>query len=323
MVSVVEAGGSGANMVVRRKVTAMVDDVRGALTTLLRQRPARALLLSDAMMPTWRYEGRYQEALAWNDQALAANPELSAQRCRNLFQQAYTLIDIGLLDEAVTYRQQAEAIADLVGSDELRRQTLIVRANCHFLAGDFESGLRFSQEALQAFESEGEEDRLAVARNQTAMTLLSMGRLREGANLARQALESQPRATPNRMATLDTLAQAHALLGELDQARRCWLEAVESGLEIGWKNGIPFCLFGLALVAGLEGDKEAALRFHFAGERLNAEFNIRYVDPIAAPEAELINRLSNEVGLEVVERLRSESQAQEPDLLLRSLIPAG
>jgi predicted ATPase/DNA-binding CsgD family transcriptional regulator len=323
MVSVVEAGGSGANAVLRGKVTAMVDDVRAALTILLRERPQQALLLSDLMMPTWRYEGRYQEALAWNDQALTANPEPSAQRCRNLFQQAYTLIDIGLLDEAVTHSQQAEAIADSVGNEELRRQTLIVRANCHFLAGDFQSGLRFSQEALDAFEREGDEDRLAVARNQTAMTLLSMGRLPEGANLARQALESQPRATPNRMATLDTLAQAHALLGELDLARRCWLEAVESGVEIGWKNGIPFCLFGLALVAGLEGDKEAALRFHFAAERLNAEFNIRYVDPIAIPEAELMARLTEEVGLEVVERLRSESQAEEPDTLLRSLMPAG
>jgi predicted ATPase/DNA-binding CsgD family transcriptional regulator len=323
MVSVVEAGGSGASAATRRKVTAMVDDVRAALTILLRERPERALLLSDAMMPTWRYEGRYQECLAWNDQTLAANPEPSSQRCRNLLQQAYTLIDVGRLEEAVSYLHQGEAIADSDGNEELRRQTLIVRANCHFLAGDFQPGLLLSQEALQAFEREGDEDRLAVARNQTAMTLLSMGRLREGASLARQALQSQLRATPNRMATLDTLAQAHALLGDLDQARQCWLEAVESGLEIGWKNGLPFCLFGLALVAGLEGDKESALRFHFAGERLNAEFNIRYVDPIARPEAELMIRLKEETGQEVAERLRSESEAQEPDMLLRSLIPAG
>jgi hypothetical protein len=161
-----------------------------------------------------------------------------------------------------------------------------------------------------------------VARNHTAITLLSVGRLREGAELAQLAIESQGRATPSRMATLDTLAQAHVLLGEFDKARQCWLEAVQSGLEIAWKNGIPFCLFGLAFVAGLEGHKETALRFHFAGERLNADFNIRYTDPITAPEAELISRLSKEVGLEVVERLRTESQAQEPDILLRSLMPA-
>jgi predicted ATPase/DNA-binding CsgD family transcriptional regulator len=323
MVSVVEASGPDGDPAVRRKVTAMVDDVRGALTTLLRVRPVRALVLSDAMMPTWRHEGRYEEGLAWNDQALAANSEPSAQRCRSLFQQALTLIDLGRSNDALKVLHQAEAIADLQGSEELRQATLLVRGNCHFLAGDLQSALRLGQEAIDWYEKQGDEGRLGSARNGTAITLLSMGRLREGANLSQQAIRSQQRATPNRMASLDTLAQAHALLGDLDQARQCWLEAVESGLEIGWKNGIPFCLFGLALVAGLEGDKEAALRFHFAAERLNAEFNIRYVDPIATPEADLIARLTDEVGAEVVERLRSESQAQEPDTLLRSLIPAG
>src|SRR4029077_17461810 len=96
----------------RLKVTAMVDDVRAALTTLLRVRPDRALLLSYAMIPTWRYDGRYEEGLAWNDQALSANPEPPVQRCRNLFQQAFTLIDIGRTDEGVTRLREAEVIAD-------------------------------------------------------------------------------------------------------------------------------------------------------------------------------------------------------------------
>jgi hypothetical protein len=176
---------------------------------------------------------------------------------------------------------------------------------------------------MDVYERQGDRDKLAIARNTTALALLSMGRLREGANLAQVSLHAQSHATPHRMATLDTVAQAHVLLGELDQARQCWIEALEKGFEIGWKNGLPFCLFGLALVAGLEGDKEAALRFHFAAERLNAEFNITYGDPIAKPEADLMARLADEVGLEVVERLRSESQAQEPDTLLRSLMAAG
>jgi len=323
MVSVVEASGPDGDLAVRRKVTAMVDDVRGALTTLLPVRPVRALVLSDAMLPTWRHEGRYEEGLAWNDQALAVNPEPSAHRCRSLFQQALTLIDLGRSNDALKALHQAEAIADLQGSEELRQKTLLVRGNCHFLAGDLQSALRLGEEAIDWYEKQGDESRLASARNGTAITLLSLGRLREGANLSQRAIGSQRRATPNRMASLDTLAQAYALLGDLDQARQCWLEAVESGLEIGWKNGIPFCLFGLALVAGIEGDKEVALRFHFAAERLNAEFNIRYVDPIAIPEADLMARLADEVGLEVVERLRSESQAEEPDTLLRSLMPAG
>ena len=322
MVTVVEGAGSAGNATARRKVTVMVDDVRAALTTLLRVRPERALVLSDSMMPTWRYEGRYEEGLAWNDRALLANPEPSVQRCRNLFQQAFTLIDIGRTDEGVSRLREAEVIADSPGNEELWRQTLIVRAQCYFISGDFDSGLRFGEAAMNEFERNRDHNRLAAARNTMALALLSVGRLREGANLAELSLDSQEPATPNRMATLDTVAQAHVLLGELDQARQCWLEALETGFEIGWKNGLPFCLFGLALVAGLEGRKEAALRFHFAGERLNADVNIRYTDPIAAPEAELMTRLTDEVGQEVVERLRAESQAKEPDTLLRSLMPA-
>jgi tetratricopeptide (TPR) repeat protein len=214
-------------------------------------------------------------------------------------------------------------IADSPGNEELWRQTLIVRAQCYFISGDFDSGLRFGEAAMDEFERNGDQDRLAAARNTTALALISIGRLREGANLAQRSLDLQVRDTPNHMATLDTMAQAHVFLGELDQARQCWLEALRKGFDIGWKNGLPFCLFGLALVAGLEGRKEAALRFHFAGERLNAEVNIRYADPIAAPEAELMARLAEEVGQEVVERLRAESQAEEPDSLLRSLMPAG
>jgi predicted ATPase len=324
IVAVVAAGGPAGDGVARRKVTAMADDVRAALTTLLRVRPERALWLSDAMIPTWRYDGRYEEGLAWNDQALLANPEPSVQRCRNLFQQAFTLIDINRTDEGVSRLREAEVIADSLGNQELWRQTLIVRAQCYFISGDFDSGLRLGEAAMDEFERQGDQDGLAAARNTTALALLSMGRLREGANLAQRSLDYyQDRATPQRMATLDTVAQAHVLLGELDQARQCWLEALEKGLEIGWKNGLPFCLFGLALVSGLEGKKEAALRFHFAGERLNADVNIRYADPIAAPEAELMIRLTNEVGQEVAERLRAESHAQEPDTLLRSLIPAA
>ena len=323
MATVVEHGGRGGDAGQRRKLTDMVDDVRAALATLLSAHPERALSLSAAMMPTWRYDGRYEEGLAWNEHTLAANPEPSPQRCHNLFQQGFTLIDLGRSNEALNWLREAAEIADSPGNEELRRQTLIVRANCCSLVGDFESGLRLGQEAIDESERLGDQEGVAVALNLTAITLLWMRRLREGANLARRALESQRRDTPNRMATLETKAQAHALLGELDEARQCWLEAVERGLEIGWKNGVPFCVFGLALVAGLEGDKEGALRLHLVAERLNADLNIKYVDPIAVPEAELMARLTNEVGQEVVERLRFEIDGLDPDMLLRSVKPAG
>jgi hypothetical protein len=108
---------------------------------------------------------------------------------------------------------------------------------------------------------------------------------------------------------LDTQAQAHVLMGELDEARKCWLEAVECWVDTGWE--LSGYLFGLALVAGLEGEKEAALRLHFAAERMLADLNLTYPDPIAVQERELLAGLAEEVGQEVADRLRSESAGLE------------
>jgi tetratricopeptide (TPR) repeat protein len=301
----------------------MVADIRAALGTMLRMDPQRALRMSAAMMPIWRFDGRYQEGLAWNELALAAAPEPSPQRCRNLFQQAFSLVELGRWDDARKWLREAEAIADLPGNEDLWRQTLIVRANYQLMAGDAASGLQLGLQAIQEFDRPGEEDRLAVSLNHTALSLLALGRFHEGKSHAERALALQPRATTNRMATLDTLAQAHVLLGELQSARECWQEAVQRGVDIGWKNGIPFCLFGLALVAGREGDPESALRLHFVAERLNVDLNINYYDPIAAPESELISQLRAQIEPAVVERIRSESGELAPETLLQLVRPTS
>jgi predicted ATPase/DNA-binding CsgD family transcriptional regulator len=295
----------------QRKLTAMVDDVRATFGTLLASRPAVALDLSADLMPVWRYDCRYEEGLIWNERALAANPAPTAQRCRSLFQQAFTLIELGRFEEAQVWLREAEMIADESENTELRHGTLIVRANCHALRGDFASGLRLGEEAIELFAAEGNPDALGRALNHSALCLLALGGLREGKAYAERARDLQQRPTPSRMATLDTLAQAHALLGELQPARDRWREALEHGAEVGWKNGIPFCCFGLAYVAGLEGDRDAAIRLHLLAERLNSELNLNYYDPIAQPEADLIARLIAEAGPEEVERLQAESKQLE------------
>ena len=116
---------------------------------------------------------------------------------------------------------------------------------------------------------------------------------------------------------LDTLAQALLLTGDLGGARRCWIEGARLSVGTTWE--LSGCLFGLAAVAGLLGEKEAALRFHFVAEHLVAEMDATYADPIAPTEAEVVARVSREVGREVVERLQSEAAGVEPESLLESL----
>jgi hypothetical protein len=69
--------------------------------------------------------------------------------------------------------------------------------------------------------------------------------------------------------------------------------------------------------------EQAAVRFHFAAEQLNAALNISFAEPISAQEAELITRVTDELGPQVVERIRSESRALEPILLLRPVQTDG
>ena len=295
----------------RLKLAAMIDDVRAALETLFAVRPAVAIKLSCDLMPVWRSDSRYQEALKWNELALAADAAATPQRCRNLFQQAFTLIELGKFDEARPWLEEAEAIADQPGNAELRMATLIPRANCYVEMGDHRTGLALGEEAIERFAAAGDTDALGRALNHSSLCLMGLGRLEEGKAFALRALELQQSPTPARMATLDTLAQAHALLGELESARRCWQEALERGVEIGWKNGIPFCCFGLAYVAGVDGDREEAIRLHLLAERLNSELNVNYYDPIAKPEADLLRRLMAEAKPSDIGRLQTESRQLE------------
>ncbi len=58
----------------RLKLTAMVDDVRTVLESLLTVRPVVALELSTELMPVWRYDLPPEEAMSWNQRAPSHQP---------------------------------------------------------------------------------------------------------------------------------------------------------------------------------------------------------------------------------------------------------
>jgi predicted ATPase/DNA-binding CsgD family transcriptional regulator len=308
----------GQGSLLRTKVLSMVDDVRSALTTLMKIAPRTGLWLSAAMAISWSAGGRVEEGLTWNANALAANPQASRERCWALLMQSLMLAEAGRSSSAVAYLADAEAIADAPGNSELRSATLVQRARCHDGVGDWETAMSLRNEAIEEFERQGDEFNLVVTLNHSAMTLLYAGRPEEAIPLARRAVEVQRNRDPNFAAPmLDTLAQALLLTGDIAAARRCWIEGAKLSVGTTWE--LSGCLFGLAAVAGLMGDKEAAIRFHIVAERLLAELDATYADPIAAMESELVARVSREVGQEVVERLESETARVQSQGLLESL----
>lgn len=302
----------------RVKAMSMVDDVRSALATLMKSAPRRALWLSAAMAITWSASGRAEEGLTWNTLALAANPRASQERCWALLMQTVMLAEAGRASSAVAYLADAEAIADAPGNTELRSATLVQRARCHDAVGDSETALSLRDEAIREFERQGDDFRLVVTLNHSAMTLLYAGRPQEAIPLASRSVEVQRRRDARLAAPmLDTLAQALLLTGDVAGARRCWIEGAQLSTGTTWE--LSGCLFGLAAAAGQMGENEAAIRFHFAAERLLAQIDATFADPIAPLEAEVVARASKEVGQEVVERLQLETAAVEPESLLESL----
>jgi predicted ATPase/DNA-binding CsgD family transcriptional regulator len=300
----------------RPKATAMMDDIRAAIGKLLEVDPRRAAWLCVGMRVTWLWSGRALEGLDWSELVLAANPDPSPERCWNLYLQASVLVELGRQEEAWAWFAKAEDLADLPEHAAFRTKFLLTRALILDQLGDNQAAYRLRAEAIQAFSREGDEWRLARALNHTAMSLLFLNRPAEACEFAMRGVEVRRRVDPASLYyTLDTLAQAHVLLGELDEARQCWIEASEHGRDLGWGSEAsvnPMCLFGLALVAGLRGKNHVALRLHHSAERLLAEVNGTFDQPIAAMEAELMARLVAEAGPVAAAELRTEGEALTP-----------
>jgi tetratricopeptide (TPR) repeat protein len=302
----------GGTVPSRAKVAAMVDDVRAALALLLDSNPRRAAWLCAAMSETWAETGRLLEAVDWSERALEANPDPSPERCWNLIAHATLLALLDRTDEAWSWLAKAEALADAPKNADLRALTMLVRARSHDALGDYQGAFDLLDEAINAISRNGDEHLLSVAFNHMAMTLLFMGRAAEAREAAQSAVEIFSRVDPEYMVhATETLAQAHAFLGELDQAKQCWIEVCESNNDVGWGYDVYLQtgLFGLALVAGLRGKNQLALRLHYCAERTMATGGGYYEEPVTRMETEVIARLEAEAGPEAVANLRAEAEA--------------
>jgi predicted ATPase/DNA-binding CsgD family transcriptional regulator/tetratricopeptide (TPR) repeat protein len=300
----------------RPKVLSMVDDVRAALGMLLELNPRSAAWLCASMTQTWIWSGRVPEGLHWSERALIANPDPSPERCWNLFNHALLLAALGRIHDARSWLAQAETLADMPEHPALKVRTMLSRARCHDAIGDPEQATRIKEEAIEAFTLIGDEQMLARGLNHMGMSMLASGQAAAAVEVAQRAVEIWRRLNPGRvMYAIDTLAQAYAFLGELDHAKECWIEAAEDCLDLGWGRDVNFSygIFGLAIVAGLRGNSRVALRLHYCAERMMAEVNGIYEEPITPKENELLARLEADAGPDAVTILRAEAEALAPE----------
>jgi predicted ATPase/DNA-binding CsgD family transcriptional regulator len=297
---------------VRTKFASMVDDMRAALRTLLELRPSRAAWLATALIYLWQFSGRISEGLRWTTAALEANPGPTQERSWLLLAYACLLVDADRREEAEQRFLEAVSIAGSAGDPGMSSELPFPPAVVAMLLGDFAGSEEARRRAVEEFTRRGDLRRSALFLNSLAATLIYQGRLQEARELAERSVEIRRSESVRYHNALDTLAQAHALLGDAEQARACWLEATPLAMQEGVAIYTIKCLEGLAFVAGMRGKKQTALLLHHCAEHLLAEVDIRYTEPLAPKLRDLMARLHKEVGPELAARLRVEGEALTP-----------
>jgi tetratricopeptide (TPR) repeat protein len=291
------------------KIVAMLDDMRAAIDTFLELRPSRAAWMTVALVLTWRATGRISEGMRWTAAAMDANPGLTQERSWLLRAHASLLVEAGNRKEAERIYEQSISI------DKSRGATSALPfgpAVIQMLVGDYPASEGPLRRLIQDYMQTGDTRLGAAFLNTLASSLLHRGRTEEARELAQRSVEIRRSSTLQYHGALDTLAQAHALLGDADEARICWLEATPMAIQQGAAIDTSGCFEGLALAAGMRKKKETALRLHFCAEHLLTDVDLRYEEPIAPKLRELVARLQEEFGPEIALKLRAEGEALSP-----------
>lgn len=301
------------------KVLAMVDDIRAALAALLELRPKRAAWLAAVTRIVWTNSGRTEEGLSWTTAALEASPVPSMERCYALYLHAALLFESGRPKEAEGWFQEATSLANLTECDRIRGELLITAAQVHSLSGrvrgfmgDYAAAETAQRQAIDEFTQRGEMRKAAHALNHLAMTRLDQGRLPEALELAARSTEILRPRSIRMWAPLDTLAEAHAFLGDYAEARACWLEAAPCALRDQNTFVVAAMLQGLGFAAGAQGRKETALRLYYCGNHLLGDVDADFLAshfPLEPKVRGLVEQLETEVGTEEASRLRAEGEA--------------
>ena len=291
------------------KVFAMVDDMRAALATLLELRPRRAAWLAAVLRRMWFSTGRNKEGLRWTTAVLEANPIPSMERCYALHVHAALLLESGRRSEAQSWFQEATSLADLPECDRIRGELLLTTSWIHAFLGDPVAEETTDRLAINEFTRRGDVRKTAHALNALAMSMLDQGRFIEARDLATRSTQILRAGSIRVTAPLDTLAQAHAFLGDYAEARACWLEAAPLELRDQDMLGVAAFLCGLGFCAGARGRTEVALRLYHCGNNLLPVDTLAIYFPLEPKVRELVDKLENEVGTEVASRLRAEGEA--------------
>ena len=217
----------------------------------LGDRLARAVLASDtaardtaARVGTLRtiaklslFRGRYDECLAYAQQALAAARRLGEQRplMLALNEMGSALNTLGRIDEALVHQEEALAIARALGDGELMATFLNSLAESRRSAGDLGAAERRYREALALARTNGGRLGIVVVLNNLVRVQVAKGRPEEARRLAAECL---PLVRHEKVGVdlLEASVGLAVLLGANETAARLWGAADQKLRDWGYRH---------------------------------------------------------------------------------------
>ena len=123
---------------------------RAALSTSLRERPDRALVMAVAIWRSWMARGLHAEGLRWLAEALEACPAPSALRARALFATAVLEVRLGRPWRGPAIGAEIAALARDPGDPGSLAEALHQQSLLAWMAGEWDDAVRLASKAANA-----------------------------------------------------------------------------------------------------------------------------------------------------------------------------
>ena len=235
--------------------------------------------------------GRYQEAIAFDQQSLEIQREIGDRggEASSLIGLGNAYYFLGSYQEAIAFYQQSLEIFREIGDRQGEANSLMGLGNAYDSLGRYQEVIAFHQQSLEIFREIGNRRGEATSLMNLGIAYKALGSYQEAIAFYQQSLEIQ-REIGDRGGeanSLGNLGSAYKALGRYQKAIAFHQQSLEIKREIGNRGGEANSLIGLGNAYYSFGSYQEAIAFHQQSLEIKREIGNRQ------GEAGSLNNLGN------------------------------